>query len=228
MSQYTTEVRFICEQASGLTESVGFTDVDEVIDKSWRVIFGTNFPIFDEEYREHLCKKILQHYYTREIAYETPSLWIFKLRVRMNEIMPYYNQMYKSAQLEFDPFKDFEYRVTHEGEDSSTGSNEYSDSSNGTTNNVNKYSETPQNGLQGVMSGEYLTTASVDDNSSESSSTSNSESTASSTNKWNELLSGKRNGDSYSKLLQDYRNTFINVDLDIINSLSDLFFNLWA
>lgn len=228
MSQYTTEVRFICEEIAGLTESVGGTDIEEVIDKSWKEIFGTDFSIYDEDYREILCKKILRHYYTREIGYETPSLWIFKLRVRMNEIMPYYNQMYKSAQLEFDPFKDFEYSITHEGENSSTDSNDYSETSSNTANNVNKYSETPQNGLQGVMNGEYLTTASIDDNSGTASRTSNSENAASNSNKWNELLSGKRNGESYSKLLQDYRNTFINIDLDIINSLSDLFFNLWA
>lgn len=228
MSQYTTEVRFICEEIAGLTESVGCTDIEDVIDKSWEKIFGTDFPIFDEEYREHLCKKILQHYYTREIAYETPSLWMFKLRVRMNEIMPYYNQMYNSAQLQFDPFKDFEYSISHEGENSSTDSNEYSESGSNTSNNINKYSETPQNGLQGVLNGEYLTTASVDDNTGTTSRTSNSENAASHNNKWNELLSGKRNGESYSKLLQEYRNTFVNVDLDIINSLSDLFFNLWA
>ena len=220
MSQFTTEVRFICEQIAGLTESVGSTSIEDVIDKSWEEIFGTDFPIYDEDYREVLCKKILRHYYTREIGYETPSLWIFKLRVRMNEIMPYYNQLYDSALLEFNPFHDFNYTIEHEGENS----DEASGSTGGTSESVNKYSETPQNGLSGVVSGEYLTSANITNNSDSSSLTSSS----SGTNKWNEVLSGKRNGTSYSELLQEFRRTFINIDLDIIDSLSDLFFNLWS
>lgn len=228
MSQYTTEVRFICEHIAGLTESVGRTSIDSVIDSSWEEIFGTSFPMFDEDYRETLCKKILAHYYTREIGYETPALWIFKLQTRMNEIMPYYNQMYESALLEFNPFKDFEYSVQHEGENTGTSSGTNSGSSSDSSSSTTKYSETPQNGLSGVLNDEYLTSATV--NSSEGSGSSSSESSAESsgTNKWTELLSGKRGGESYAKLLQEFRRTFVNIDLDIINSLSDLFFNLWS
>ena len=62
------------------------------------------YPIFKEEYRTILNKKILDHYYTREIGAETPALFRFWLNRRMNEIMPYYNKLYKSELLEFDPF----------------------------------------------------------------------------------------------------------------------------
>ena len=61
-----------------------------------------------------------------------------------------------------------------------------------------------------VVSGEYLTSANITNNTDSSSSTSSS----SGTNKWNEVLSGKRNGTSYSELLQEFRRTFINIDLD--------------
>ena len=85
MSKYTTEVRFICENLAGLTESKGCNDVDDILDDSWDKIFG-NFPIFDEEYREGLCKKILKHFYTREIGYETVGLWKLKLNTKMQEL----------------------------------------------------------------------------------------------------------------------------------------------
>ena len=62
------------------------------------------YPIFDENYRETLDTKILKHYYTREIGFETVGLWKFKLNTKMNEIMDYYNQLYESALLEFNPF----------------------------------------------------------------------------------------------------------------------------
>lgn len=228
MSQFTTEVRYICETIAGQTESVGIDSIDTIIDKSWEEIFGTDFPIFDEDYREVLCKKILAHYYTREIAYETVGLWKFKIRVRMNEIMPYYNELYKSAKLEFNPFEDFSYTVEHEGENESTGSESNSGTQNSSQSTTNKYSETPQNGLSGVLNDEYLTTATVNSESTSGSTSNSSSNKNSGTNRWVEVLSGKRNDSSYSRMLQEFRRTFVNIDLDIINSLSDLFFNLWS
>ena len=103
MSKYTTEVRFICEQASGLTESKGYNDTNSIIDLAIPKVFNFDFPIFDEEYRGVLERKILKHFYTREIGEETVGLWKLRLDTRLNEIMPYYNKLYKSELLEFNP-----------------------------------------------------------------------------------------------------------------------------
>ena len=35
MSKYTTELRFICEQFAGYSESKGFSNIEEVLDNSW-------------------------------------------------------------------------------------------------------------------------------------------------------------------------------------------------
>ena len=121
MSKYTTEVRFICEKAAGYDESVGYDKVEEILEKSWEKVFDFSFPIFDEDYRPVLCKKILKHYYTREIGFETVGLWKLKLNMLMNEIMPYYNKLYDSEKKEFDPFKDADYYREHEGADAGTG-----------------------------------------------------------------------------------------------------------
>ena len=61
-----------------------------------------DYPIFDEMYREELNNKILQHFWYREIGQETPDRFNRMLRRKMFEIMPYYNQLYKSTLLEFD------------------------------------------------------------------------------------------------------------------------------
>ena len=103
MSKYTTEVRFICETNAGLSESVGYNDLDTVLTTAIPKIFNFPFPIFDESYRTVLERKILKHYYTREICEETVGLWKLRLDTRLNEIMPYYNQLYKSELLEFNP-----------------------------------------------------------------------------------------------------------------------------
>ena len=75
MSKYTTQVRFICESYAGFDESVGYSKADEVISKAIPMVFDFEFPIFDEAYRNVLCRKILRHYYTREIGAETVGLW---------------------------------------------------------------------------------------------------------------------------------------------------------
>lgn len=74
-----------------------------------------DYPIFDENYRETLNNKIIDHYRFREIGLETPMLFKLYLNRKMNEIMPYYNQLYASELLEFDPITNFEYTEKFDG-----------------------------------------------------------------------------------------------------------------
>ena len=113
MSKYTTEVRFICETAAGLRESEGLSSVKQILAAAVPKVFDFDFPIFDESYRNVLETKILRHYYTREIGLETVGLWKLKLETKLNEIMPYYNQLYKSELLEFNPFYDVDLTRDH-------------------------------------------------------------------------------------------------------------------
>ena len=48
-----------------------------------------------------------------------------------------------------------------------------------------------------------------------------------STDEWLEHIVGKRNNKSYSQMLNEFRTTFLNIDMEVINELNDLFFNLW-
>lgn len=112
---YTTKVRTIVENSANLEDAAGYNDVNSIIEKAIPNIFNFDFPIFDEKYRTVLCKKILKRYYMREIAHETVGLWKLRLDTMLNEIMPYYNQLYKSALIEFDPFKDVNYKREYDG-----------------------------------------------------------------------------------------------------------------
>ena len=215
MSKYTTEVRFICETAAGLTESAGSSKVNEIIANAAPIIFNFDWPIFDEAYRLGLEEKILRHYYTREIGEETVGMWKLRLEDRLNLVMPKYNQLYESAKLEFNPFYDVDY--TRQGTNSGEGT------SSGTTNSTgnNMHSDTPQNGLESVLNGEYLTDADVS-NSESSSSSQNS-----SSGEFQESIKGKMPGASYSRLLKEYRQTFLNIDRMVIDELNDLFMGVW-
>lgn len=121
MSKYTTEVRFICETLAGYDMSKGYGKVSEILEDSWDKVFDFNFPIFDEGYRSVLCQKILRHYYTREIGFETVGLWKLKLETKMQEIMPYYNKLYVTESLDFNPLVDANYTTTHEGSNTVDG-----------------------------------------------------------------------------------------------------------
>lgn len=127
MSKYTTEVRFICENAAGLTESKGFNDVESIIEASRTKIFNFIYPIYDPMYKPVLESKILRHFYTREISEETVGLWKLRLSDKLNIIMPYYNQLYKSALLEYNPLWTIdlttEHKRTNTGTNQTTGTN---------------------------------------------------------------------------------------------------------
>ena len=303
MSKYTTEVRYICEVAAGLVESADYTGVEDVIKKALPVVFDFSFPIFDESYRSVLETKILKHFYTREIGLETVGLWKLKLNTKLNEIMPYFNQLYSSQLYTFNPFYDVdltrkhridgsgkrdtdttsntetEHRITVDETGNTTTDNTGSSTGEGTSENtevrtgtnnqtddfVEKYSDTPQGAITDLRTDKYLTNATIrnddrkqntsdnvkndgktssdvstkdnteveetrnTDTSGNNSSTTNGNVSATLTNTedYLETVQGKNGGASYSKLLMEYRETFLNIDMMVINQLEDLFMQLW-
>ena len=115
MSKYTTEVRFICEEAAGLKESKGYDDVNTIVQTAYPKIFDSSLVFYDEETKARLLPKILIHYYQREIGFETVGLWKLKLNQKMREILPYYNQLYASEKLQYDPLQNVDNTHTHNG-----------------------------------------------------------------------------------------------------------------
>lgn len=223
MSKYTTQVRYICESYLDLDESVEYANVNDVIARSIGKVFDFDFPIFDESYRSVLETKILKHYYTREIGLETVGLWKLKLDTKLNEIMPYYNQLYKSELLEFNPMYDV--NVTREHTVNGNGTRKDIGNGTGTGTNINKYSDTPQGALTGLLNDEYMSSASVDN--STSGYNTNNDSVMTNTEQYLETVRGKQGTGDYSSMLLKYRETFLNIDMMIIEDLSDLFMGIW-
>ena len=83
-----------------------------------------NYPIFDENYRKILNEKIINHYLFNEIGMETAELFKFYLNTTMREIMPYYNQLYKSELLEFNPLYDSDLTTVYDKTNDNTSSTE--------------------------------------------------------------------------------------------------------
>lgn len=281
MSIYTTEVRYICETMAGYDVSQGFSKIDEILDKAVPRVFDFEWPIFDEEYRVPLEKKILRYFYNREIGCETYGLWKLMLQNKLCEIMPYYNQLYKSELLMagVNPLTDVDYTKsgnrTDEGADTRTTEREGTDNTEttstskdvkkgetsgkdstsvyGNQTHIKKYSDTPQGTLTGVENGTYLTEAEFNTDSDDTNTTittsgtenvtdqvdssgsvkntttgnENSKGTTNNTAEYLEKVTGKMGGTSYAKLLRELRESFLNIDRDILNDLGVLFMNIW-
>lgn len=218
MSKYTTQLRFICESIVDLNESTKANGVTELIEKIWDKVFTFDFPIFDESYRKELCVKILRHYWTREIGQETYGAWKIRLETKLCDIMPYYNQLYKSELLEFNPM--FDVDLTRSSDRTNKGSVTGTDTGESKTTDL--FSDTPQNGLRDVESGEYLTSANVNNNDYSNRNNTNSNSQESF---W-EKVQGRSNR-SGSRALIEFRKTFLNIDMLVIEELEPLFMQLW-
>ena len=323
MSKYTTELRFVCESLCGYTESQGLSKVEEIIEKSAPLIFDFDYPIFDNDYKIPLEKKIIRHFYLREIGFETLGVWKLKLNDKLNEIMPYFNQLYESELLKFNPLIDVDVKTTSNtadkgntdfsqtdtkntsdtetkkdvfssaehsafnssksgstsGQSSSDSTNDgtvtdtstssktyddnddYSDTPQGTVGNLNNLTyltnarhkhgdssdtttskgtskstssnkatskDTTSNTEQSTNDKTFNSTDSVDSSRKGSVSSDVSSNTATSnTQDFVENIIGKRGGQTYSAMLNEFRQTFLNIDKMILDELSDLFMTIY-
>ncbi len=322
MSKYTTEIRFVCETLNGDVESSGYTSVNTILANVHSQVFDFDYPIFDTEYKPVLEKKILKHFYTREIGFETYGRWKLALDAKMNEIMPYYNQLYRSELIQFNPLYDFDEQtegsrahddvinehiddirkdtgdittdrtgtITDDGENKNTGTvgdvgtgssnddgsdvtsrnggdsftrwDKYSDTPQGTVNNMAlngdgyltdaRYISENHTGAQWSDTTNYGKTTSTTDNNTRTYNTKteiDNERTLNTEDKqtlnttrdsdtdrhheynslvdYSERVQGKSRGKSYSKMLNEFRTTFLNIDMMVINELEELFMQIW-
>ena len=212
MSDYTTELRKIKESL-----------IDDAL---------SQYPIFSEEYRKPLNTKIKQHFWFNEIGHETIDIFLFQLRVKMNEIMPYYNQMYESELTKRDPFLTVKMTSSNKSSGSAkstTSSMEHGTSSSSTDAKSRAVqSDTPQVMLSG--NGDYATGA-ADSTSltgvrSESDGTGSQTSTSSTEGGGESVQSGFSG--SMASLIQAHRDAIVNVDMMVIAQLEPLFMYVWT
>lgn len=142
MSKYTTELRYVALTYTQFdTDLNEYPSVSETIEKAIPYIFDDSWTTYDPEHKDELCKKILRHYWMREIGEETPSLWKMQLNEYLAEIMPKYNIMYANL----DKVKDVllqnaDYTETKDttGNVKQTGSQDSTGHTEGKTTDTNK------------------------------------------------------------------------------------------
>ena len=185
--------------------------------------FGLNsYPIFDDNYRETLNTKILNHFYNNEIGFETPELFKFYLNNKMNEIMPYYNTLYNNLKIYDDNLMsnvNLKETLTRETKNNITSE------SNSNTDTRNLYQDTPQGSLKetDIDNLKYATNLTLNDSKIND----KSESTGDGTENYVKTIIGN-NGNKYTyELLNQLKNAILNIDMMIINDLNELFMGVF-
>ena len=182
----------------------------------------TSYPIFDENYRETLNQKILYHYYENEIGFETASLFRFYLNNKLNEIMPYYNELYNKQIKLLDKLdKNVDLTETFK-RDSKTNTTSKSNSKN---NGKNVFLDTPQGDLYkgDIDSTPYATSVTWNKNDIDDT----SDATGTGLENYIKTITGN-NGSKYNiEVLKDIKDNIMNIDLMIINELNDLFMGIF-
>lgn len=230
MAEYTIQLRTLLE-----------TDFEPAMDE---------YPIFDENYRSVLNQKILDHFYMYEIGLETPDLFNHQLRVKLGEIMPYYNEMYRIQTLIANPFHNFEYNETssrntdQDNTQSTSGENTETSSQDSETNfakgqvrSHSAQSDTPQSNLTpyNVATGGYASLVNMSETESDTDTTDGSltassrlDSSTATTGKLKTLDEYVRSvtgaqGINKAETLKAYKSAYMNIDMGIINDLRELF-----
>lgn len=179
--------------------------------------------------RKELNNKILNYYRFREIGFETFGRFIFELKTALEEIMPKYNQLFYSADQDFNPIYNVDYeKVIGRDKTDSTTSNSASTSSdetNAQNNTKNIMSATPQSELNVATKDiEQVTYAdnaswnqSIDENKTTSNMAGNSSTDGSESELTKETTKGNFGVVSAQDLILKYRETILNIEQMIIN-----------
>ncbi len=183
-----------------------------------------SYPIFDENYRNTLNQNILYHYYENEIGFETASLFRFYLNQKLNEIMPYYNELYKVQKKLIDENLLLNnVNLTEQ----LIGSNKTETSSTSQSSNKGKnlFQDTPQGQISktDIDNQTWATNLTLNKNDIED----ESNATGSGTNEYLKTIIGNNGGKFNIDILNDIKNNLMNIDLMIINELNDLFMGIF-
>lgn len=244
MAKYTMELRKVCDY---------FTrDVVESWFKSYNL---TDF-LTDEQIatiniqgiwnKDKLARKIVNHYFMREIGFETPTLFKHYVMVTMEEIMEEKLPLIYSSAIKYDPLINVDFTETFERSQDGTLQNNASTSSNSnaTSNGSSNSSElgidnkTPQKRItkQNLDTGAYASEVTQSDsNSNTNSSTNIIDNTTTQNNNVssnNEEYVKKIKGNSgvsatAQKMIEQYRQNIIAIDKQIIEELNTLFMGLY-
>lgn len=232
MATYTIELRKICDIFGRDEVESWFKDYNlEDFLTPVQIEQITKFNVWS---KDRLASKIVDHYFMREIGYETPALFKHFANVYMKEIMERELPKIYSNFLEYDPLSnvDFTEEYTREiqGNNSNQGTSSSTSSSNSSGLSVN--SDTPQGQINKdeILNGKYASNTGASETESQIKDSTTTE--TSGNNSTIEKFTRHEEGDNgviitNQRLIKEYREIIVAIDEEIILELNKLFMGLY-
>ena len=232
MAKYTIELRKVCDYFTREEVEKWFKSYnleDYLTPEQIEII--TNANIWN---KDKLAKKIVDHYFMREIGFETPALFSHYAKVTMQEIMEEKLPLIYSSSIQYDPLINVDYTETFERKQEGTATNngESNSNSNSNSESLNINNSTPQTRItkQDLETGAYANNVAQSDNNSNINDKTTTKNDGSS--KSNESYKKQVKGNSgvsatAQKMIEQYRQNIIAIDRDIIQELNILFMGLY-
>ena len=186
-------------------------------------LFDFEYNLYDNELKSAFEKKFIDHFYFYEIGLTPIARFKKALQIKLNDIFPYYKQLYqtelKSADIDFMLNKDLKEEYTRQLTGNSSVNQNSTTISNDTSLNINN--DTPQNKIDDLD--KYMTSASKNTDNSTMSSNGTNSAENNSTETYSLLSQGNIGVTSSAELLEKWRNVLINIDQMIYEECNDLF-----
>lgn len=221
---------------NGTKEPNEYTKIKDLAKEGRSTIFDFDYPLSSNVSSETFETMILNHYMMRRIGFDTVTAFKLQLNVKLNEIMPIYNKMFDALQ-NWDIFSDGEKqtRSGFDNRDSNLKSEninnlENNSNTNTTTTSDNRSSDTPQNQLEDVKNGNYVTQYSYDTNinsgTDNSTSVGNSKTNSNTSEKNNYEETITRTPADKISILKDMQTNIKNIYTMIFDELDVLFYGI--
>lgn len=184
--------------------------------------------------KDKLATKIVNHYFMREIGYETPDLFKLQAKIKLQEIMETYSHIIYSNALKYDPLVNVDFTESFEREIEGTAENKGNSLSNSNSNgsSLNISSDTPQTNIskESILKGDYASSAGTSESTGNINDTTNTQNQGKSNTIEKYTRSQKGNSGALTTaqaLVKQYRDTIYAVDTKIIKELNSLFMGIY-
>lgn len=197
------------------------TKIKDLASEGRTTIFDFDYPLSNKITKEEFETIILNHFLMRRIGFDTLTAFKIQLNVKLNEIMPMYNKLIDLLYKNIDLGEITEKTGTDNRTVDNTTSNSLSNTSNTTHQNISdrRNSNTPQNQLDNIRDGKYVTEYNYDtDNSTNqdtSSTTGSSESNTEDNNVYQETTKRVNLLDEYIKVNEEIKNIYTMIFKDL-------------
>ena len=185
-------------------------------------IFDFDYPIFREEYRETFQQHFIDYFLDEEIAHETVAQFKLRLKSKLNLIMPYYNKIFMTQEMEQRILDNYDVTETYNRSVVSDTVNNSTTSLNNKNNVVSKnlYKDAPKTKID-IEKFDTVT------NLTKNEGTTSADGFSSNTEKWERRMTGNIGVQTDADAIVKYWTSLRKVEQEIFDELECLFMGVY-